>query len=188
MRDGFMLTETIRLSVSARAAAEALGLHVDRHGRCPCPVHNGHDSNCKLDSGKRGFHCFVCGASGDVIALVRVVQSCTFQEAISWLNQTFGLGLDISGGSGKNRSEATKIALKLKRDRKSQDRQIERMQYDLYAMVGKWLNDLEADAEQYRPVRPYRAWDERWNSAMKVLPDARELNDELTAEVIGVEL
>ena len=111
-RNTAAVTETIRNSVSAIDAAQALGIRVDSHGRCACPAHNGKDRNMRLYPGDGGFHCFVCGASGDVIRLVEIVLSCTFQEAVRWLNSAFGLGLELSGASDAKRSEAAQIALK----------------------------------------------------------------------------
>ena len=39
--------QTIKDSVSALEAGEAMGLEV-RHGRCQCPLHGGQDFNCVL--------------------------------------------------------------------------------------------------------------------------------------------
>ena len=185
MRDIQTITDTIRQSVTARDAAQALGILVDGHGRCACPAHNGKDRNMRLYPGDGGFHCFVCGASGDVIRLVEIVLSCTFQEAVRWLDSAFGLGLELPGASDTKRSEAAQIALKRKRMRREQDRQIDQMLFDLYVMSGILLNGIEADAVRYRPVRPYGDWDRRYAEAVKMLPEAMELNERLAVEVMG---
>lgn len=87
------ISETIRNTVSAVEVARALGLNVDRHGRCSCPFHNGQDRNMKLYDGNRGFYCFVCHKAGDCISLVQgVVPDCSYSDAMWWVNDQFGLG------------------------------------------------------------------------------------------------
>ena len=56
---------------------------------------------------KKGFyHCFGCGASGDVISLVQALFNLPFRDACAKLNEDFSLGLDI----GKHLSKSEKIA------------------------------------------------------------------------------
>jgi len=87
------ISRAIRNTVSAIEVARALGLNVDRHGRCPCPFHHGQDFNLKLYEGNRGFYCFVCHESGDCIHLVQgVVPECSYLDAMWWVNDQFGLG------------------------------------------------------------------------------------------------
>lgn len=83
----------VRNSVSAIDVAKALGLNVDRHGRCSCPFHHGSDRNMKVWDGNRGFYCFVCHAGGDCIKLVQgVVPDIGYVDAMWWVNDQFGLG------------------------------------------------------------------------------------------------
>ena len=87
------ISDAIRNSVSAIDVGKALGLNVDRHGRCSCPWHHGTDRNCKLYPGNRGFYCFVCHQSGDCIRLVQgVVPDIGYVDAMWWVNDNFGLG------------------------------------------------------------------------------------------------
>ena len=59
------LFESVKDTVSTRAAAEMYGLQVDRKGFCKCPFHA--DKNPSMKTDKR-YHCFGCNADGDVIA------------------------------------------------------------------------------------------------------------------------
>jgi len=87
------ISSAIRNSVSAVEVAKALGLNVDRHGRCSCPFHHGSDRNMKCYEGNRGYYCFVCHKGGDCISLVMgVVPECTYVDAIWWINDQFQLG------------------------------------------------------------------------------------------------
>lgn len=67
-----------------------------RHNRCPCPIHNGKDYNFSLTDS--GYKCFVCGASGDVIALVKeICELSTRADAMKKINQDFNLRLPLGG-------------------------------------------------------------------------------------------
>ena len=54
----------MKQSVTTRQAAEYYGIHVGRNGMACCPFHNDKTPSMKLD---RRYHCFGCGADGDVI-------------------------------------------------------------------------------------------------------------------------
>lgn len=87
------ISEIIRNTVPTMEVAKALGLNVDRHGRCSCPFHHGKDRNMKIYEGNRGYYCFVCHKSGDCISLVQgVVPECSYVDALWWVNDRFGLG------------------------------------------------------------------------------------------------
>ena len=88
------ISNVIRNSVTTLDVANALGLDVDRHGRCRCPFHHGQDRNMKIYEGNRGYYCFVCHKSGDCISLVTgVVPEIGYTDAMWWVNDQFGLGL-----------------------------------------------------------------------------------------------
>ena len=59
--------EAVKEQVTAREAAERYGIQVSRYGMAVCPFHQDKNPSLKLD---RRFHCFGCGADGDVINLV----------------------------------------------------------------------------------------------------------------------
>lgn len=50
-----------------------------------CPFHEDSDPSLSVDKDKGLFHCFGCGASGDVFDLVMKMQSISFKEALSFL-------------------------------------------------------------------------------------------------------
>lgn len=178
--------ETIKQSVTAQDVAQALGIRVNRHGRCQCPIHNGKDYNMRLYPGDGGYHCFVCGASGDVIHLVENVRQCSFLSAIEWINSAFHLSLPFDRPLDKNAAEAARRAKERKQTEREQRRAVERMEFDLYCIAGKFLADLELDKEQYRPRTANEEWDERFVTAVKLIPDVKELAEDLAVRVIGV--
>lgn len=56
--------EHVKGLVTTREAAEHYGLKVSRNGMARCPFHQDHHPSLKLDE---RFHCFGCGADGDVV-------------------------------------------------------------------------------------------------------------------------
>ena len=58
--------QMLKDSITCLDAAERYGLEVNASGMTRCPFHDDHTPSLKLS---RGFHCFGCGAQGDVITL-----------------------------------------------------------------------------------------------------------------------
>ena len=75
--------------VTAREAAENYGLTVNRNGMACCPFHDDHHPSMKLDE---RFHCFACGADGDVIDLVAGLFDLSPYEAAEMLIKEYGTG------------------------------------------------------------------------------------------------
>lgn len=59
--------DAVKQSVTTRQAAEMYGLKVRRNNMVSCPFHNDRTPSMKVD---KRFHCFGCGADGDVIDFV----------------------------------------------------------------------------------------------------------------------
>lgn len=180
------ITETIQESVPAMQIGEALGLNPDSSGRCACPIHAGHDKNMKLWKDESRFYCHVCHAAGDGIALVQSVNQCSFWNAIEWLNSEFHLGLPLDRPMDKNTAEAARRAKERKHTEREQKQAIERMEFDLYVLCGLLLESLEEDKERYRPRSANDEWNERFVNAVRLIPEVKELVEELAVEVIGV--
>ena len=83
--------EAVKQSVTTRQAAERYGIHVNRNGMCVCPFHNDKTPSMKLD---RRYHCFGCGADGDVIDFAAALYGLRKKEAAVQLAQDFGLSYE----------------------------------------------------------------------------------------------
>lgn len=166
--------QTIKDSVSARDIGEALGLEI-RRGRCKCPIHNGNDFNCVLYGGDRGYYCHVCKAGGDVISFVREYYKLSFKDAVSWINSTFNLGMDIQ--SPMDPDEA-KLAEKLANMRKEKREIIEwkkDAQYGLALGVSKIVQEIEEMRDKNEPASPDAEWNPAFCRALRLLPGAMRL-------------
>ncbi len=87
------MIDAITSTVSAVDVAERLGLEPSRSGYICCPWHNENTPSLKLYPSDRGWHCFGCGKSGDVIDMVAHVEGLAFRDACQWLSDQWGLGL-----------------------------------------------------------------------------------------------
>ena len=113
-----------------------------RNHRCPCPLHNGKDYNFSYYN--RYYKCFVCGASGDVIAFVKeYCETATRADAIRKINADFRLNLPI----GETVTPAQNDEMRKRRETAEQKKRdiaawVERYNalMDEYAKLDKILN------------------------------------------------
>ena len=83
--------EAVKQSVSTREAAAFYGIKVKRNGMACCPFHDDKNPSMKVD---QRFHCFGCGADGDVIDFTEKLFELSPKEAAEKLAQDFGLIYD----------------------------------------------------------------------------------------------
>ena len=91
MSMGESVFEVVKQSVTAREAAELYGIAVGRGGMACCPFHDDRHPSMKVDT---RFHCFGCGADGDVIDFTARLYDLSPKEAAEKLAQDFGLSYD----------------------------------------------------------------------------------------------
>ena len=92
--------EAVKQSVTTRQAAEHYGIHVGRNGMACCPFHNDKTPSMKLD---RRYHCFGCGADGDVIDFAATLYGLGKKEAAVQLANDFGLSYEVWKPPGKEK-------------------------------------------------------------------------------------
>ena len=92
--------EAVKQSVTTRQAAEHYGIHVGRNGMACCPFHHDKTPSMKLD---RRYHCFGCGADGDVIDFTAALYGLGKKEAAVQLAQDFGLSYEDWKPPGKEK-------------------------------------------------------------------------------------
>ena len=88
---GESVFEVVKQSVTAREAAELYGIAVGRDGMACCPFHDDRHPSMKVDT---RFHCFGCGADGDVIDFTARLYDLSPKGAAEKLAQDFGLSYD----------------------------------------------------------------------------------------------
>src|ERR1700739_2357257 len=58
-----------------------------------CPFHQEKTPSFSVHATRQFFHCFGCGASGDVFSFVQKIENVTFPEAVRAVAQKLGIAL-----------------------------------------------------------------------------------------------
>ena len=126
--------EVVKESVTTREAAEMYGIEVKHGGMACCPFHDDRHPSMKVD---RRFHCFGCGADGDVIDFTARLYNLTPKEAAEKLAQDFGLAYDSQAPPRRNYVRQKSETQKLKEKREHGWRVLT----DYYHLLRKWETD-----------------------------------------------
>ena len=169
--------QTIKDSVSAFDVGHALGLEI-RHGRCQCPIHGGHDFNCVLYKGNRGYYCHVCHQGGDVISFVQRYYNMQFSDSVRWFNATFNLGMDIDSPMTKEAVKQAENARKMRERERESKEWAEKMRLDMAILADRIVERLEEVRDARRPRTYGEEWDESFCTAVVTLPEARRFADD----------
>lgn len=89
------IAEQIKSAVTMPDVCAMYGFNVNRQNKTVCPFHADKHASLHIYPGRRGFHCFSCGASGDVIRFVQDYFGLDFRGAAEKINQDFSLGLPL---------------------------------------------------------------------------------------------
>ncbi len=92
--------------LTARQTAEHYGLQVKRNGLACCPFHDDKHPSMKID---KNYHCFACGAGGDVIDYVSRMYGLSQYDAALKLIEDFHLPIEVKGSTKFNHQEKTQI-------------------------------------------------------------------------------
>lgn len=163
-----LVADIIKNNVSAIDAGKAIGLNVDNHNRCSCPFHNGKDRNMKLYDGNRGFSCFVCHESGDVIKLVRKYHDMSFKDVISWFNDTFNLGMDIDSPMSPDALREAKEAQRKRMAKNTVTSGVKELRSNRENIAMDIKLRLEKMADRYAPKDPDADFDNRFLEAVRM--------------------
>ena len=79
-----------------------------------CPFHGEKTPSFQVNRDKGFFHCFGCGAGGDVIKFLELHEKVGFQDAVKQLAQRFGMTLPEMEQSDDQRASAAERETLLK--------------------------------------------------------------------------
>src|SRR5438270_7946277 len=74
-----------------------------------CPFHKEKTPSFSVHATKQFFHCFGCGASGDVFSFVQKIENITFPEAVRAVAQKLGIELPKQQFSGPAEAAEAKL-------------------------------------------------------------------------------
>lgn len=67
-----------------------------------CPFHNEKTPSFTVDDKKQLFHCFGCGAGGDVVSFIMQKEGLSYPEALKYLANKTGIEIKYSDGTTSN--------------------------------------------------------------------------------------
>lgn len=141
-----MTKEEIKAHYTMADIAGMYGLYPNRSGFCRCPFHDG-DRQASMKLYLKDFHCFGCGANGDIFTFVQMMDGLTFKEAYRQLGGTYAetksgryeARLKAYRAQKKRRTEAS-IQARIKARRQANNDDI--MLYRLYLSVLEPMSEL----------------------------------------------
>ena len=136
--------EAVKQSVSTREAAAFYGIEVKRNGMACCPFHDDKNPSMKVD---QRFHCFGCGADGDVIDFTAKLFDLSPKEAAEKLAQDFGLIYDSQSLPRRRYVRQKTEAQKFREDRQ----RCYRVLSDYYYLLKKWEADNSPRTPEEEP-------------------------------------
>lgn len=146
-----------------------------------CPFHAEKTPSMRLFEDH--FHCFGCGAHGDVIDLVGRLLGIGAQRALETLNTDFGLYLPIC--------KKPTLSQMARSSRQAKDMQLERKRADRAKQARReayWnaldeLARLEANKQDYAPRTMEEAWHPLFEEALRNIAYQKRLVEELWMEI-----
>lgn len=85
--------ERIKQAVTVSDCCRTYGVRLDRKGYACCPFHSEKTASFSTYANGTRFHCFGCGADGDVIGFIRQMFGLDFRQAIVKIDADFGLNI-----------------------------------------------------------------------------------------------
>ena len=167
---------TVKSFVTVRQAAEKYGLHLSRSGMTVCPFHEDMNPSMKVDD--KRFHCFGCGADGDVISFTGRLFRLNPLDAAKKLARDFHV--DVSCFDRKH-SKHTKVSRSSPQrpDRGTLTEKLNKLQADAHRdNLHSWLirarqsvtdavSQLNRWKENFSPQTPSDDWDPRFCDACR---------------------
>ena len=144
MSMGESVFEVVKQSVAVREAAEMYGIAVGRGGMACCPFHDDRHPSMKVDT---RFHCFGCGADGDVIDFTARFYDLSPKEAAEKLALDFGLAYGSQAPPRRRYVRQKTEAQKLKEKREHGWRVLT----DYYHLLRKWETDYSPKTPDENP-------------------------------------
>lgn len=178
------IASQIKQTVTMTQVCERYGIDINRQGFAVCPFHREDTASMKIYEGAKGFCCYGCGKSGDVISFVCDMYGLSFRQSLQKLNDDFGLGLPLD----RRMSLREKFVLKdIERERNAEKRKRESLikaynkAYDIYA-------SLDSSRMKYKPTSPDEALHPEFIKALQGLALAEYNLNQAEGELFSYEM
>lgn len=165
------LFQAVKHSVTTRQAAEYYQLRVNRAGFIVCPFHSDRTPSMKVDA---RFHCFGCGADGDVIDFAARLHGLDVKPAAEKLVADFHIPYERTGRKRKP-----------VRAFKSEEQLYRQLEERCYRVLSDYLNQLRQWATDYAPQQEDETWHPLFVEALQKKDHIEYLLDVLLSEPIA---
>lgn len=151
--------EDVKRELNIQQVIEHYGFRVNRVKAFTCPFHNDHKPSASIKNDY--FHCFVCGAGGDLITFTAKYLGLSNLEACKELVREFELDIDISTAEerkaqyiAEQKKKAEIKACSSLRDKWAKDREIRAQSrkytnYKLRNEIRQQNNRREQEQQEY---------------------------------------
>ena len=143
-----MTAEEIKSTYSMRDIVERYGFTPNRTGYIPCPFHHGdREASCKIYPSD--FHCFGCGANGDIFTFVMMMEGCDFKTAFRILGGEYDHKKTFRSSLGLYRIQKAKEQKKKEEQKKKSESELNISLIDAHrAIIRKYppLSDAWCDS------------------------------------------
>src|SRR5437868_1065672 len=78
-----------------------------------CPFHSETTPSFSVHASRQFYHCFGCGASGDVFSFVQKIENITFPEAVRLIAQKLGVAMPKMAFASPQAAHDAKIRMAL---------------------------------------------------------------------------
>ena len=165
------LFDAVKSSITTRDAAESYGVSVNRAGMACCIFHDDRTPSMKVDE---RYHCFGCGADGDVIDFTARLFDLSLKEAAEKLAADFNIGYDHSSPQKVHQAVSPVKA------RRSLLQRLKNYQNENYRTLCSYRHLLEDWKKQYEP----KPEDEKWHPLFLEALDNQDRVDYLLDELM----
>lgn len=148
-----MLFQAVKQSVTTRQAADHYQLRVNHAGFIACPFHDDRTPSMKVDA---RFHCFGCGADGDVIDFAARLHGLDAKPAAEKLAADFHIPYEKTGRNPK-----------LVRLVKSEEQLYRQLEERCFRVLSDYLNLFRQWAVDYAPQSEDETWHPLFTEALQ---------------------
>lgn len=140
-----MYFERIKEMVSVPEAARYYGVDTKRGNMCRCLFHEENTPSMKLY--EKNYHCFGCGAHGDVIALTAQIFGTSMLNAAKRLNADFNLGLDMDKPLDNRQIQLIQRRKQEEQDYKEWENNAWLVLSDYFKLLCRWRDEYAPEDE-----------------------------------------
>lgn len=161
----FDAVQTIKDRLTMRDVLLRYGYEPNRTKFICCPFHNEKTASMKVY--EKDYHCFGCGANGDVISFVKQLFDLSFPETLKKIDLDFSLNLyGEHSFEDLRKSHYRQKQIQAEQERKKREKEQAKAKY--WAVFNEWKR-LDDNKRKYAPKTPDEEWHPLFVEALQKL-------------------